>query len=139
MFSGSQVCGGSMFSVASVDSTVAYLINRVQRENCDVRPRLQGFDLVVVNLQGQFPHNRTFSGARKGLFLRCYEDHLFEEFAKRRSDLIGIFDDRPINTQSVFLETKKKAKREIPDQIAELCNFGFISDVYRVGRFGFNE
>jgi hypothetical protein len=97
-----------MLSVASVDSTVAYLINRIQRENRDVQPRLQGFDLVAVNLQRQFPHNRTFSGARKGFVFGCYEDHLFEEFAKRRCNLIGILDDRPIKTQ--FLGDAKNGR-----------------------------
>ena len=88
-----------MLSVASVDSTVAYLIDRIQREDREVELCLQGFDLVVVSLQRQFPHNRTFSGARKGFVFGCYKDHLFEEFAKRRCNLIGILNDRPIKTQ----------------------------------------
>jgi hypothetical protein len=95
-----------MHSVASVDSTVAYLTNRIQNENHDVQLRLQGFDLVVVNLQRQFPHNRTFSGTGKGFIFGCDEDHLLEEFAKRRCNLIGIFDNRPIKTQ--LLEDAKK-------------------------------
>ena len=127
-----------MFSVTSVDSTVAYLNQQSSEGDCGVQTRLQGFDLVVVNLQGQFPHNCTFSCAGKGFFFGCDEDHLFEELAKRRCDLIGIFDDRPINIQ-LFYWVRKKVKSEIPYQIAELCNLGFVFDVNCVGRMGFNE
>jgi len=93
-----------MLSVASVDSTVAYLINRAQSKHGSVQCKLllQGFNLIVVYLQRQLPHHRPFSRPEKWFFLRCYEDHLFEELAKRRCHFIGIFNDRPVNIQSVF-------------------------------------
>jgi len=77
MILGSQVFGGSIFSVASVDSTIVYLINTIQRESYDLSC-LQGFDLVAVNLQAQFPHICTFSVAGKRFFFGSYEDHLLK-------------------------------------------------------------
>ena len=101
MFSASHDFGGSILSVASVDSTVAYLINKVQSKHGSVQCKLlvQGFNFVVVYLQRQFPHHRTFSRPEKWFVLRYYEDHLFEELAKHRCHFIGIFNDRPVNIQ----------------------------------------
>jgi len=106
-----------MLSVASVDSTVAYLIDKIYNKDQNIQSEslLQSFDLVIVYLQGQLPHHRTFPGPGKRFVLGCYENHLFEEFAERRCDFIGTVDKRPINTQFSLLLRARKVNGHIPN------------------------